>query len=78
MSDTSVVSVKVPPEVLQDIRRSKKDIDWPDELRHFIQARLRRWRSERVLAEIHGKHARLTPRPRGFAAGLLREDRDGH
>ncbi len=78
MSDTSVVSVKVAPEVLQEVRRSKQDIDWPEELRQFIQGRLRRWQSERVLAEIHAKHVRLSPRPRGFAAGLLREDRDGH
>ncbi|HTT25704.1 MAG TPA: CopG family transcriptional regulator [Thermoplasmata archaeon] len=78
MGDTSVVSVKVPAEVLQEVRRSKKDIDWPDELRQFILERLRQWRSEQILSEVHGRLSRSAPRPRGFAATLLREDRDHH
>ena len=78
MSDTSVVSVKVPAQLLEEVRHSKRDIDWPEELRSFIRDRLRRWETERLLEEIHAEHSRRAPRPRGFASGLIREDRDRH
>ena len=78
MSDTAVVSVKVPPSLLEEVRQSKQDIDWPEEIRGFIRDRLRRRRAEQLLTEVHAKHARLPPRPRGFAADFVREDRDRH
>lgn len=76
MSDASVVSVKVPPPLFEEIRRSKEEIDWPEELRSFIRERLRRWKAQRLLDEIHAEHARHHPRPRGFASGYVRENRD--
>ena len=78
MSNNSIVSVKVPPNLLEQVRQSKQEIDWPEEIRTFIRDRLRRWRAERLLGEVHNRHARLPPRPRGFAADLVREDRDRH
>lgn len=78
MSDTSVVSVKVSPSLFDEVRRSKSEIDWPEELRAFMRERLRRLEAERILAKAHARHERSPARPRGFAAGLIRGDRDRH
>jgi hypothetical protein len=78
MVGASVVSVKVPPDLLERVRRTKDEIDWPEELRAFIRERLRRLGTERLLAEVRARHSRHRARPWGFASGLVREDRDRH
>ena len=78
MNETAVVSVKVNHRLFEEVRRTKDQIDWPEELRSFIRERLRRLEADRILDEIHAEHARHSPRPRGFVSGLIREDRDRH
>lgn len=78
MGDTSVVSVKVPSQVFEEVRRSKDEIDWPEEIRGFIRDRLRQWEAKRLLDAVHERHARRPSRTRGFAADLVRADRDRH
>lgn len=78
MSGTPVVSVKVPPQLFEEVRRSKDEIDWPEEIRTFIQKRAQRWRAEKALSRLERKMASYPALPRGTAAKLIREERDRH
>jgi hypothetical protein len=74
----SVVSVKVPPKVKEDMRRVKDSVKWSEEIRNFILDKLeeeRRKENIKDAEEILGKVRRL---PKGIAAELVREGRDSH
>jgi hypothetical protein len=78
MSNSTVLSVKVPPTLLEEIRESREEIDWPEEIRAFMRERLRRWKGQKALEKASRRIERLPPRPRGYASASIREDRDGH
>lgn len=74
----SVVSVKVPPKVKEDMRRVKDSVKWSEEIRNFILDKLeeeRRRETVKNAEDVLGKVRRL---PKGSTAKMIREDRDGH
>jgi hypothetical protein len=74
----SVVSVKVPPNVKEDMQRMKDSVKWSEEIRNFILEKLeeeKRKENIKKAEEVLGKVRRL---PEGSTAGLVREDRDSH
>lgn len=74
----SVVSVKVPPRVKEDMQKLKDSVQWSEEIRNFIIDKLeeeKRKEGIRKAEEVLGKVRRL---PRGSTVGLVREDRDSH
>ena len=78
MAETRVVSIKVPADLQAEVRKTRADIDWPEEIRRFIRERLMRWKAEQTLNDIRRRHAGFHPQRRGTAAALVREDRDRH
>jgi hypothetical protein len=74
----SVVSVKVPPKVKEDMQRLKDSVKWSEEIRKFILGKLeeeKRKEGVKRAEKILGKVRKL---PKGSASRLVREDRDGH
>jgi hypothetical protein len=73
----SVFSVKVRRELKEKMERYRDRVDWPEEVRRFIELRVRELEAEesfeRVLEEL--KRASWSV-PRGFSARSVREDRD--
>ncbi len=73
----SVVSFKVRREVKEKMRRYRDRVNWAEELRSFVERRLRELEAEenieRVVRELGEIHVGV---PRGFATRLVREDRD--
>lgn len=71
-------------EVSEEIKKKKKmemyknRINWPEELRKFVEEKIRELESEtmREVAEELRKMPFETPR--GYAAALIREDRDSN
>jgi len=73
----SVVSVKVPQKVKEEMQSMKDSVRWSEEIRGFILGKIeeeRRKESVRNAEKILKGVRRL---PKGTAAGLVREDRDG-
>jgi hypothetical protein len=74
----SVVSVKVPPNVKEDMQRVKDSVKWSEEIRNFILDKLeeeKRKENIKKAEEVLGKVRRL---PEGSTARFVREDRDSH
>jgi hypothetical protein len=78
MGDSGVVSIKIPRRILDEMRESKGEVDWPEELRSFIVSRLKKRGSERALKETERLLSGLPVLPHGSVSGTVREDRDRH
>jgi len=76
MSD--VVTFKVSREVKERMRRFKGRVNWSDELRRFVEWRLRQLEAEEGLEAVAEELRRVSwSVPGGFSATSVREDRDG-
>ncbi len=74
----SVVSVKVPPKVKEEMERIKDSVKWPEEIRKFILDRLEDERRKENLQNAERILKGVRRFPKGSAARLIREDRDSH
>lgn len=77
MSET--VAIKVPKEVKEKMKKLKGRVDWPAEIRRFIEERIRMAEAEENLKQV----VEILKRAgggveRGYAVALVREDREGH
>ena len=73
----SVVSVKIPDKTKKEMEEFKGKVEWPSEIRAFIEQRLEQARREDSLERVE-KMLRNQPKlRRGTASKLVREDRDG-
>jgi hypothetical protein len=71
-----VISFRIPEELKQ--RLKEVDLNWSEEVRQFIEARVREYKREKALKEID---ALLKDMPRlesGTASRYVREDRESH
>ncbi|ADT85059.1 type II toxin-antitoxin system VapB family antitoxin [Thermococcus barophilus] len=71
-----VVSFRIPPE----LKKKMKDVDinWSEEIRKFIEAKVREYRKKKALEEIDMMLANLSKTEKGTARKYLREDRDSN
>jgi hypothetical protein len=74
----SVVSVKVPPEVKEDMERVKDRVKWSEEIRKFIIEKLQEEKRRRAVENAERVLSGLRVLPGKSAAELVREDRDSH
>ncbi|MDV3294181.1 MAG: hypothetical protein LYZ70_07910, partial [Nitrososphaerales archaeon] len=74
----SVISVKVPEDVKEKMKKTKDRVDWPEEIRNFVARRVEELEKTRRLEEVKGLLADLPIQPRGSISRLVSEDRDSH
>lgn len=75
----SVVSVKVAPKVKKEMDELKEKIEWPEEIRAFIQNRLEKAKREESIRKVDQLLKNMPGVPKRTASKLVREDRDsGH
>jgi hypothetical protein len=74
----SVVSVKVPPNVKEDMQRVKDSVKWSEEIRNFILEKLEEERRKEGIKNAEETLRGVRKLPKGSAARLIREDRDSH
>jgi len=74
---SAVVSVKVKMDVKDKMLRYKDKVNWAEEIRRFIEERIRQIEAEDSFRRIFGelKNASWSV-PRGFSKSIVREDRD--
>ncbi len=76
--DVSVVSVKVPPKVKEDMHRVKDNVKWSEEIRNFILEKLEEERRKEGIKNAEKTLSGVRKLPKDSAARLIREDRDSH
>ena len=75
----SVVSVKVSDKTKKEMQEFKERIEWPSEIRNFIEGRLEQAKREESIERVEKILKGLPGVSRGTASTLVREDRDsGH
>jgi hypothetical protein len=75
----SVVSVKISDKTKREMEELKDRVEWPSEIRAFIQSRLEQARREDTVERVE-KALKNQPKTKpGTSSKLVREDRDsGH
>jgi len=73
---SEVISFKVSKEIKEKYEKLKDVIDWPAELRAFVEERIRKAEITRVIRKILEKKTREVL-PRGAVVAAIREDREG-
>ena len=75
----SVVSVKVSDKTKKEMEEFKEKIEWPSEIRGFIEGRLEQAKREETVERVERVLSGLPKVKTGTASRLVREDRDsGH
>jgi len=73
------VSVKVSDKTKKEMEEFKEKIEWPSEIRNFIEGRLEKARREETVERVDRILRGLPGAKSGTASRLVREDRDsGH
>jgi hypothetical protein len=74
----SVVSVKVPRQVKEEMDKTKDSVMWADEIRRFIIGKLEEESRRKSVENAEKVLTGIRVLPGKTAAQLVREDRDGH
>ena len=74
----SVVSVKIPKRVKEKMKEYGDVVNWPEEIRGSIIAKIEEVERSRALEEAIKLLEGIPSTPRGTARSLVREDRDSH
>jgi len=72
------VSFRVPRELKRKMDELRGVINWSEELRRFVERRVREYEQLRAIEELERLIRRVPAAPRGAAARYVREDRDSH
>lgn len=73
-----VVSVKVPGWVKEKMKAYSGVVDWPEEVRRMIIAKIEEVEREQAINKVVEILSSLPRTPSGTAKALVREDRDSH
>lgn len=74
----SVVSVRVPRELKEKMRKYRDKINWSEEIRRFIENKILEAERENTLSKLEELIKQLPTVPRGTASRYVREDRDSN
>lgn len=72
----SVVSVKVSQKTKKEMEELKEKVEWPAEIRKFIESRLEKARREESIEHVENVLGSLPGVKHGTSSRLVREDRD--
>ena len=72
------VTFRVPRELKERMDRLRGRVNWSEEVRRFLEKRVRELEQEAALEELEQLIRRLPQAPRGTAAAMVREDRDSN
>lgn len=73
---SGVVAVKVPKRLKEAMKSYSHLVDWPAEIRAFIEERIRRIEAEKSIKNVVKILEKTGSVEQGFAAEAVRSDRD--
>ncbi|MEM0496104.1 MAG: hypothetical protein QXE95_01360 [Candidatus Nitrosocaldus sp.] len=71
-----VISIRVPKRLKEMMK--EVDIDWSEEIRRFIEAKVKEHRKRLAVEEVEDMLDGIKGAERGTAERYVREDRDSH
>ncbi len=73
---STVLSIRIPRRLKEEMDRLKGEIDWKKEIIDFIEQRIKYYKKRLVLEEIQRELEKHPVLPRGSGSRSVREDRD--
>ncbi len=71
-----VISVRIPRKLKEEMDRLSTEVNWSEEIRRFLEARVEELKRVKVLREVRRVIEKLPEVPRGTVTRYVREDRD--
>ena len=75
---SSVISIRVPPDIKHEMERMKTEINWNEEIKRFLRNKIEEKKKKELLDNLITKREKCRELPGGTAARMVREDRDSH
>jgi hypothetical protein len=75
---SSVISIRVPPDIKQEMEKMKTEINWNEEIKGFLKNKIDERKKKELLDNLIDKRQKGRELPEGTAAKMVREDRDSH
>ncbi len=72
------MSFRVPRELKKKMDNLREHINWSEELRRFVEKRVKEFEQEKALEELEEIIRKMPPSPRGGTTKYVREDRDSY
>ncbi len=72
------MSFRVPRELKKKMDNLRKHINWSEELRRFVENRIKEFEQEKTIEELEEIIRKIPPSPKGTATKYVREDRDSY
>ena len=73
-----IISFRIPKELKKRMDSLRGYINWSEELRKFIERRIKEYEQQKAIEEIEEIIESIPVSPKGTAAKYVREDRDSH
>ncbi len=70
------MAVKVPKPLKERMRQLRRKVDWPEEIRRFVDERARQAESEERMKDVMALLRKSVQVSKGFGEASVREDRD--
>ena len=70
------MSFRVPRELKRRMDGLRKYINWSEELRKFVEKKVKEYEQQRAIEELEEIIRSMPPTPKGASAIYVREDRD--
>ena len=71
-----VISFRIPKELKESV--NELEINWSEEVRRFIEDKVKEYKRKRALEEIDSMLKNVPPPEKGTASRYVREDRDSN
>ncbi len=75
---SSVISIRIPPEMKQEMERLKAEVNWNEEIKAFLKKKIENRKKREALEQVICMIKTLPEGKEGTAAQMVREDRDSH
>jgi predicted DNA-binding protein len=75
---SAVVSFRIPKELKEKMDRLRPYINWSDEIRKFIEKKVREYERLMIIEEVENVIRSLPEVPKGTVTAYVREDRDSN
>jgi len=74
----TVIGVRISRRLKERMDRFKDRVNWAEEIRKFLEEKVRELEREEVLQRVEEMLKDLPIQPRGAISSIVREDRDSH
>jgi hypothetical protein len=75
---SAVISIRVPPDIKQEMEKLKTEINWNEEIKSFLRKKIEDRKKKITIERTIRIIETLPETPKGTSAKMVREDRDSH